>query len=438
MVHLPKLPNKQLVPHVVIIGGGFAGMDAAKKLANKDVKVTLVDRNNHHIFQPLLYQVAMAGLSPADIAVPIRSALRQYDNIEVVMGEVTQIDVRTQHIVIDDATLAYDYLIVAAGATHSYFGHEDWAPLAPGLKSLEDATEIRRRVLLSFERAERHPEKIFTDGTLNFVVIGGGPTGVELAGTLAELSRYTLSRDFRHIHSEDARIILIEAGSRLLTAFPESLAKRAARTLIDLNVTVLVDSPVTEITPHFIVAGGEKILSETVIWAAGVKAASIANTLRAPLDKAGRVVVNDDLSIPDAPNVFVAGDLACVKQGSGKPVPGVAPAAMQEGKHAAENILRLVAKKQTRKFVYFDKGNLATVGRASAIADFGKIKLSGFIAWLLWIFIHIFFLISFRNRVIVLFEWALAYYTYQRGARLITKDIWAGRFQKPEKINTNT
>lgn len=423
--------SQNFVPHVVIIGAGFGGIEAAKTLGGKAVKVTLIDRNNHHTFQPLLYQVATAGLSPADIAVPIRSVLSRYLNIEVLLATVTSIDVHKKLVHLEDEEISYDYLIVAAGATHSYFGHSEWSNTAPGLKSIEDATEIRRRVLLAFENAERHPDDVARKGLLTFAIVGGGPTGVELAGALAELARYTLSRDFRHIRAQDARIILIEAGPRILASFPPELAAKAEATLRKLGVELMLGSPVTSIDDGVIRLDTQTLNVATVIWAAGVRASQLSKQLDAPLDKAGRVLVKNDLSLPAHQEVFVVGDLAFLTRENGEPVPGVAPAALQEGKHAAKNILGLILGAETVQFRYRDKGNLATVGRASAIADFGRLKIDGYLAWLLWIFVHVFFLIGFRNRAVVLFQWAIAYFTYERGARLITRDIWTGADARP-------
>jgi NADH dehydrogenase len=408
-------------PKVVIVGGGFAGLNAAKKLAHSPVDVTLVDRKNHHLFQPLLYQVATAGLSPAEIAVPIRQVLEKKPNVEVLLGEVKDFNLADHKVLLDHGSLEFDYLIVATGATHSYFGHDEWAQNAPGLKTIENALEIRRRILLAFEIAERQAYSSGTHPQLNFVVIGGGPTGVELAGTLAEITRHALAEDFRHVDPRRTRILLVEAGHRLLAAYPEDLSASAAEQLQKLGVEVRTGTPVTEVAPDHVRIGDHEIVNAAVIlWGAGVRASSLGRKLGAPLDKAGRVIVNNDCSLPDQPNVFVVGDLAAMKMENGKPVPGVAPAAIQQGKYVAEIIAHDLKGRPRRPFHYLDKGSLATIGRAAAVADFGKIHLSGFIAWLGWLFIHIFFLIGFRNRVIVLIDWAWSYFTMERSARLIT------------------
>jgi NADH:ubiquinone reductase (H+-translocating) len=408
-------------PKVVIVGGGFAGLNAAKKLAHSPVDVTLLDRKNHHLFQPLLYQVATAGLSPAEIAVPIRRVLEKKQNVQVLLGEVTSFDLPNHRVLLDHVSMDFDYLIVATGATHSYFGHDDWAQNAPGLKTIENALEIRRRILLAFEIAERQAYCSGTHPQLNFVVIGGGPTGVELAGTLSEITRHALAEDFRLVDPRRTRILLVEAGPRLLAAYPEDLSRSAAEQLQKLGVEVRTGTPVTEVAPDQVRIGEHEIVPAAVIlWGAGVRASSLGRKLGAPVDKAGRVIVNNDCSLPDYPNVFVVGDLASMKMDNGKPVPGVAPAAIQQGKYVAEMIANDLKGRPRKPFHYLDKGSLATIGRAAAVADFGKIHLSGFIAWLGWLFIHIFFLIGFRNRLIVLFDWAYSYFTMERSARLIT------------------
>ena len=412
-------------PHVVIVGGGFGGLYAAKRLRRAPVRVTVIDRRNHHLFQPLLYQVAMAGLSPGDVAYPIRSILRRQENTRVLLGEVTAVDLATRTVRIqDDELLPYDHLILAAGVGHSYFGHEEWEPDAPGLKSLEDALEIRRRVLLAFERAEHETDDAERAALMTFVVVGAGPTGVELAGALADIARTVLVGDFRNIDPRRARVVLVEAGPRVLPPFPEDLARKAEASLERLGVDVLSGRPVTKVDASGVSLGKERIEARTVLWAAGVAASPLSRTLGVALDRAGRVLVERDLSIPGHPEAFVIGDLASLRdERSGKPVPGLAPAATQEGRHAVDMILRRLAGKPTEPFCYVDKGNLATIGKAAAVADFGFVRLSGFVAWLLWIAVHIAFLIGFRNRVIVLFEWAWAYFTSQRGARLITGDM---------------
>ncbi len=409
-------------PHVVIIGGGFAGLYAARTLKKAPVRITLLDRRNHHLFQPLLYQVATAALNPSDIAAPIRGILHRQKNASVIMADVRSVDVVRRKVVLEEGEVGFDYLIVATGATHSYFGHDEWATLAPGLKTIEDALEIRRRILLAFEAAERAASAEERKTWLTFVVVGAGPTGVELAGALTEIARHTLARDFRHFDPHDARVILVEGLPHVLQTYPESLSEKARRQLEDLGVEVLTGARVTSIDAGGVSLDEKRISARTVLWAAGVTASPLGRSLGAPLDRAGRVEVNPDLSIPGSDVVFVAGDLAALRE-SGKAVPGVAPAAIQEGKHAAENIERMVRGKRTRPFHYFDKGSLATIGRAAAVADIGPLKLSGFIAWMAWLVIHIFFLIGFRNRFFVIVQWAWAYLTFQRGARLITGSV---------------
>ena len=406
------------IPHVVIAGGGFAGLYAARALRGAPVRITLLDRHNYHLFQPLLYQVATAALNPSDIAAPIRSILRHQRNVSVLLGEATSIDVSRKAVILKDgAELSYDYLIVATGATHSYFSHPEWEPDAPGLKSIDDALEIRRRVLTAFESAEREENEEARNALMTFVIVGAGPTGAELAGALSEIARQTMLRDFRHINPSSARIILVEGKDRVLPTYPPSLSKKAQRQLEHLGVEVITNAVVTSLNDREVCIGDKTIPTRTVLWAAGVKASPLAASLGAPLDRAGRVLVNPDLTIPGHPEVFVAGDLAAVDN-----VPGVAPAAIQEGNHTADNIERAVAGKPLRPFHYFDKGSLATIGRAAAVADLRGLKLSGFIAWMAWLTIHIFFLIGFRNRFLVITQWAWAYVTYQRGARLITGD----------------
>jgi NADH:ubiquinone reductase (H+-translocating) len=412
-----KAPEKR--PHVVVLGGGFAGLYAARALARAPVSVTVVDSRNHHLFQPLLYQVATAALSAGDIAVPIRRILRHQANASVVLAKALDIDTQAKRVTFDEGSFEYDFLIVATGATHSYFGHDAWQKDAPGLKSIEDALDIRRRVLLAYEEAEREPDPSVQREWLTFVVVGGGPTGVELAGALAEISRHVLERDFRRIDPASARIVLVEAGPRVLPAFTEISSKRAMEQLERLGAEVRTGARVTNIDARGVTLDGEHITARTVLWAAGVTASPLAAKLGAPLDRAGRVKVLPDLSVPGAPDVFVVGDLAALEQ-DGKLVPGVAQAAIQEGRHAAKNIVRRVRGGSTEPFHYRDKGELATIGRASAVAELGSLRLSGLFAWLVWLFVHILFLIGFRNRYIVLSEWAISYVTYERGARLIT------------------
>ena len=412
-------------PRVVILGGGFAGLYAAKRLAPEAVEVTLVDRRNHHLFQPLLYQVATAALNPSDIAAPIRSILRKQRNTRVILGDVIAIDRARRVVTMTDGELSYDYLIVATGATHSYFGHDEWEPFAPGLKSIEDALEIRKRVLLAYEAAEKETDPAARSALLTFVVVGGGPTGTELAGALAEIGRHAMERDFRSIDPTAVRVVLVEGIDRVLSSFHPALSKRAEEQLRTIGVEVRTHCRVTAIDANGVTIGDEAIAARTVLWGAGVRGSAVAKCLGAPLDKAGRVLVEPDLSLSGAPEVFVVGDLAHLEQ-DGKLVPGVAPAAMQQGAHAAGNVIRLVRGQKTLPFRYRDKGSMATIGRAAAIAEFPKLRLSGFPAWLAWLFIHILFLIGFRNRLLVMIQWAWAYMTFQRGARLITGEVTWG------------
>ena len=405
-------------PQVVIIGGGFAGLEAAKALARAPVEVTLVDRKNHHVFQPLLYQVAAAGLSPAEIASPIRRILRRQANVRVLLGDATAIDPGAKRVHLDAGALRYDFLILAAGATHSYFGHDAWEAHAPGLKTIEDALEIRRRALLAFEQAEREEDAEARRQWLTFAVIGGGPTGVEMAGAFAEIARHSLVRDFRRIDPRAARVVLIEAGPRVLASYPEDLSRKAQAQLEALGVQVWTASPVTRIDEASVQVGGGCLAACTIVWAAGVQGSPLARSLGVPLDRAGRVRVQADLSVPGYPSVFVIGDLASLEQ-DGKAVPGVAPAALQMGAHAGANVARALGGAPLAPFRYRDKGSLATIGRRRAVALIGSLRLSGLVAWLAWLLIHIFFLIGFRNRLVVLFNWAWAYVTYDRGARLI-------------------
>lgn len=407
------------LPRVVIIGAGFAGLTAARALNKANVRVTVVDRSNHHLFQPLLYQVATASLATSDIAAPIRRILRKQKNAEVILAEVEGIDIEAKSVILADGRVDYDFLILATGATHSYFGHDEWEKVAPGLKSLQDALEIRRRVLTAFEVAERTTDPETRKAWMTFVVVGAGPTGTELAGTLVEVARYTLSRDFRHIDPSEARVILVEGSPRVLGTFGESLSDKALEQLKHLGVEVRTGATVTAIDESGVTAGGERIEARTVVWGAGVAASPLGRALGVPLDRAGRVIVEPDLTVPGHPEVFVVGDLASVSTG-GKPVPGVAPAAMQMGTSASENIKRTLKGKPRVPFAYRDKGSLATIGRGAAVAKIGRWESSGYIAWLMWLFIHILFLIGFRNRLVVMIQWAWSYFTYDRGARLIT------------------
>ena len=413
-------------PHVVIVGGGFGGLYAALTLADKPVRVTLLDRRNHHLFQPLLYQVAAAALNPSDIATPLRSVLRAAANVTVLLAEVTAVDLANRRLVLDRGETGYDALILAVGASHSYFGHDEWEVFAPGLKTLEDALEIRRRVLLAYEAAERERDGAEQRALLTFVVVGGGPTGVELAGALGEISRQTIARDFRLIDPTEARIVLLEGGPRILPSFPESLSRSAEVALGRVGVEVRCGAAVTRVTPDAVWVGGEQIRTRTVLWAAGVAAAPLARTLGAPLGRAGHVLVEPDLSIAGHPEVFAIGDMCAFLHQTGAPLPGVAPVAIQQGRAAADNVLRRLRGVPTRPFHYRDRGSMATIGRAAAVAVMGRLRLSGYPAWLAWLFVHIIFLIGFRNRFLVLFEWAWAYVTWRRGARLITGP-WKGR-----------
>lgn len=408
--------------HVVVIGGGFAGLWATRALARAPVRITLVDCSNHHLFQPLLYQVATAGLSAPDIAAPLRHILRRQRNVQVRMAEATAVDPAARRVALGDGTeLGFDYLVLATGATHAYFGHDEWAEHAPGLKSLDDALHLRRRLLLAFERAEACEDPDERAAWLSFAIVGGGPTGVELAGTLAEIARHTLRGEFRRIDPATARVRLVEAGPRVLASFPEELSDKARRQLERLGVEVLTGAPVTHIDAGGFRLGEHYVPARTVVWAAGVAASPLARSLGVPLDRAGRVPVAPDLSVPGHPHVFVAGDLAAVQREDGRPVPGVAPAAKQMGRHAAGAIRARLAGLPARAFRYRDFGNLATIGRMAAVVDLGRLRFSGAPAWWFWLAAHVYFLIGFRNRLAVLFNWAWAYWSYQRGARIILR-----------------
>ncbi len=415
-------------PRVVIVGAGFGGLTAARRIARLPIQVTVVDRRNHHTFQPLLYQVATAGLSPGEIAAPIRWILRTHSNVEVLLEEVLDFNLEQKKVITRQQALDYDYLIIASGATHAYFGHEDWEPSAPGLKTIEDALEIRRRVLLAFELAERdkneRPTSPGVEGQsssqLQFVVVGGGPTGVELAGTLAEIAHHAMTHEFRNIDPRQTRILLIEGGPRVLAAYSENLSRKAEAQLQHLGVEVRTSHVVTRVEPGAVWVGNEKIPASVILWAAGVAASPLGRKLGVPVDRAGRVPVQPDLSIPGHSEVFVIGDLATLNDENGKMLPGVAPVAIQQGDWVANTIARDLENQPRRNFRYHDKGSLATIGRAAAVAQFGKFEVSGYFAWLAWLFVHIFFLIGFRNRVIVMIQWAWSYLTYERGARLIT------------------
>lgn len=410
-------------PHVVIVGGGFAGLWAVRALASAPVRITLVDRGNHHLFQPLLYQVATAGLSAPDIAAPLRQILRRQKNVVVRMATVTSIDAAGKRIELAGTAgsefLDFDFLLLASGATHAYFGNDQWARHAPGLKTLDDALELRRKLLLAFERAESEPDPDERDAWLSFAIVGGGPTGVELAGTLAEIARHTLRGEFRNIDPARARVRLVEAGPRVLASFPEDLSERARQQLQKLGVEVLTGTPVDDINAEGFQLGDTFVRARTVVWAAGVSASPLAQCLGVPLDRAGRVPVQPDLSVAGHPDIFVAGDLATLTRPDGRPVPGVAPAAKQMGRHVARAIRARLAGRDATAFGYRDFGNLATIGRMAAVVDLGAWKFSGVLAWWFWLVAHLFFLIGFRNRSVVLLNWSVAYWTHQRAARII-------------------
>ncbi|ULU25368.1 NAD(P)/FAD-dependent oxidoreductase [Dyella terrae] len=408
-------------PHVVILGGGFGGLAVARELADTNARITLIDRRNHHLFQPLLYQVATAGLSAPSIAAPLRQILRKQANVTVLMDDARDVDLDCQVVKLARGDMPYDALIVATGATHAYFGHDEWERHAPGLKTLEDAFAIRRRVLVAFERAELEEDPALRQAWLNFVIVGGGATGVELAGTVAEIARHTLPREFRRADPRHANVLLVEAGPRLLPAFDEDLSDKARRQLEKLGVQVRLGTSVTAIDEEGVMLDGAPYAARTVLWAAGVAASPLGRKLGAPLDRAGRVLVEPDLSLPNHPNVFVIGDLAAVTQANGKPVPGVAPAAKQMGHYVATLLkARWRGEKAAKPFAYRDDGALATIGRMAAVAQFGRLKLSGILAWWVWLIAHIAFLIGFRNRLVVMLDWAWAYWTYQRHARIVT------------------
>ncbi|MFL5596887.1 MAG: NAD(P)/FAD-dependent oxidoreductase [Gemmatimonadaceae bacterium] len=415
------MPDKPVRPRVVIVGGGFGGISAARALRSANVDITLIDRTNHFIFQPLLYQVATAALAPSDITAPIRWIVRHLRNIEVLMAEVREVDVQRRVVRVDDELreIPYDYLIVATGSRHAYFGHNEWEPYAPGLKAVEDASEIRRRFLLAYENAEKSVDEKAREEYLTFVIVGGGPTGVELAGAFPYIARKALAPDFKTVDTRRTRVILVEAGPRILPTFPEDLAARAHRDLNELGVEVRVNSFVTAVEADGVRIGDEKIRARNAFWAAGNLASPVGKFLDGPLDRAGRIQVNPDLSVPGHPEIFAIGDLAALVQG-GRPVPGVGPAAIQEGKSAGKNIKRDLRREPRKNFRYWNKGDLAVIGRSRAIADLGWIRFAGRLAWFFWLFVHIMYLVGFRNRAVVFFEWAYAYFTNQAGVRLIT------------------
>jgi NADH dehydrogenase len=410
---------------VIIVGGGFAGLNVAKSLSQRrDLEVLLLDRRNHHLFQPLLYQVAMAGLSPAEIAVPIRSLFRKDTNLQVLLAAVHNVDLQARQVETDVGSFAYDYLVMACGAEHSYFGHDEWEPFAPGLKSLEQGTEIRRRILTAFERAETTNSNEERQAWLTFAIVGGGPTGVELSGALAEITRFTLRQDFRHFDPRSARVILIEAGPRILPSFADSLGQRARQDLEKMGVQVRTTTRVTSVTGEGLTMGNETLLAKTVIWAAGVKPSALNSKLGTPLDPQGRVLVEPDLSVPQHREVFVIGDQSSARGPQGKPLPGLAPVAMQQGRFVASQILADIKSRPRKEFIYLDKGQMATIGRKRAVVQVGKLHFSGRLAWWLWLLIHVYYLIGFRNRFLVICEWAFSYLTYRKGARLITRPNW--------------
>jgi NADH dehydrogenase len=419
-------------PHVVIVGGGFGGLTAARSLASAPVRITLVDRANHHTFQPLLYQVAMAGLSPAEIAQPIRAILQRQSNATVFMADVDRVDLpgRRVHLA-DGEVLAWDFLVLACGATTSYFGHDDWSRASPGLKTLQDAVRIRERVLVAFEQAEREPTRERREALLSFVVVGGGPTGVELAGALAELAKFVLDRDFRNIDPSSARVVLVEAGPRLLPSFPASLSESAASQLRELGVEIRVGARVAAIEEGKVVLEEGQFPCSLALWAAGVRAEPLTKTLGVALDKAGRVVVEKDLSLRDQPRAFVIGDAALVLDAKGDALPGVSPVAMQQARAVARSIRRAIVGQETVPFEYVDKGSMATIGRRRAVALVAPVELSGFLAWMAWLLVHIWYLIGFKNRLVVMFTWAWSYFTYRRGARIIAGDSWRREARPP-------
>ena len=429
--------NPSSLPHVLILGGGFAGLAAGKALAKYPVKITLIDKENHHLFQPLLYQVATAGLSAADIAQPLRHIFSSQSNLTTLMDEVVDFDLSASKVHLRSKSLSYDYMVIALGVTTGYFGNQAWAQFAPGLKTLDEATELRRRVLTAFERAELAKDSDETSLWLTFVVVGGGPTGVELAGAIAELAQHVMAKDFRHIDSTKAEVHLIEAGPRLLNAFPEGQSSYAHKRLTKMGVRVHLNEPVKSVSADGVTLSQSAISSGTILWAAGVEGNSVANNLgQVPRDRAGRLEVNPDLKLPNFDNVFVAGDLAKMSDFKGKQVPCLAPAATQMGRHAAKQIARDLAGRQLKPFIYFDKGNMATIGRSSAVANYRKISINGYFAWVAWLGVHLVFLMGMRNRISVFLNWAWSYLAWRQGARIITKKL-IGRSDGPSATSSN-
>ncbi len=424
MLNEIKHPQANSNPHVVVIGAGFGGLYAVKNLARAPVRITIIDRSNHHLFQPLLYQVATAAVSPGDIAQPIRHIFRNFQNIHVLMASAETIDLENRRVQLSDGFVTYDYLIVATGATHAYFGHDEWKHVAPGLKSLEDAIDMRRMFLMAFEQAEKESDPKRREALMRFVIVGAGPTGVELAGTMADVSRLALSKEFRNINPGEAKVILLEGGARVLPAYPPELSASAKKQLEKRGVEVRTNALVTNVEKGAVHIGDEKIETESIFWAAGVAASSLGKAFGIPTDRSGRVKVNPDLTIQGHPEIFVIGDLAAVVDAEGKQVPGVAPAAIQMGQYSAKAIRAKLKGKSIKPFVYWDKGNIATIGRSAAVGYVGKLKFSGFIAWIGWLAIHIFFLIGFRNRIFVILQWAWTYLLFNMSARLITYYDW--------------